>query len=215
MKNIVIQGLGFVGSAMAVAIASSLDRNGKSLFHVIGVDRKNQLGLERIKSINSGRFPFNTNDDKLTSELKKSIERGNLKATNDTNVYATADIVLVSINCDLVNENGQDKIALSAFINSICEIAKNISENTLVIIESTVPPGTCEKIVYPLFEEMFNKRKLNINKFYLAHSYERVMPGDAYFDSIVNYWRVYAGIDEEDAALMPISHYAKLKVNFE
>ena len=199
MKNIVIQGIGFVGSAMAVAIASSLDRNGKSLFHVIGVDRNNQLGLERIKSINSGRFPFNTNDDKLTSELKKSIERGNLKATNDTNVYATADIVLVSINCDLVNENGQDKIALSAFINSICEIAKNISENTLVIIESTVPPGTCEKIVYPLFEEIFNKRKLNINKFYLAHSYERVMPGDAYFDSIVNYWRVYAGIDEESA----------------
>ena len=32
---------------------------------------------------------------------------------------------------------------------------------------------------------------LNINKFYLAHSYERVLPGDEYFDSIINYWRVW------------------------
>ena len=199
MKNIVIQGLGFVGSAMAVAIASSLDGNGKSLFHVIGVDRKNQLGLERIKSINSGSFPFNTNDDKLTSELKKSIERGNLKATDNTNVYATADIVLVSINCDLIIQNGLEKIALDNFTDSIREIAENISENTLVIVESTVPPGTCERIVYPLFIDIFKKRKLNLNKFYLAHSYERVMPGNEYFDSIINYWRVYAGINKESA----------------
>jgi UDP-N-acetyl-D-glucosamine dehydrogenase len=199
MKNIVIQGLGFVGSAMAVAIASSLDGNGKSLFHVIGVDRKNQLGLERIKSINSGSFPFNTNDDKLTSELKKSIERGNLKATDNTNVYATADIVLVSINCDLIIQNGLEKIALDNFTDSIREIAENISENTLVIVESTVPPGTCERIVYPLFIDVFKKRKLDLNKFYLAHSYERVMPGNEYFDSIINYWRVYSGINEESA----------------
>ena len=63
------------------------------------------------------------------------------------------------------------------FTNSIQDIAEHVSEDTLVIIESTVPPGTCKKIIYPLFCDIFKNRKLNINKFYLAHSYERVMPG--------------------------------------
>ena len=88
---------------------------------------------------------------------------------------------------------------MDPFAESIREIAENISEDTLIIIESTVPPGTCETIVYPIFRDVFNKRKLDIKKFYLAHSYERVMPGDQYFDSIINYWRVYAGINEESA----------------
>ena len=199
MKNIVIQGLGFVGSAMAVAVASKLDNKGDPLFHVTGIDLSSSLGRERIDCINSGEFPFKTNDKKLSYELKKVVGRGNLKATNDNSLYAKADIVIVSINCDLVNENGQDKIALSAFISSISQIAENITENTLVIIESTVPPGTCEKIVYSVFEDAFNKRKLNVRKFFLAHSYERVMPGNEYLDSIVNYWRVYAGINDSSA----------------
>ena len=83
---------------------------------------------------------------------------------------------------------------------TIKDVALNVSENTLVIIESTVPPGTCEKIVYPLFIDTFQKRNLNIEKLYLAHSYERVMPGNEYFDSIINYWRVYAGINGASAA---------------
>ncbi len=199
MLSVVIQGLGFVGSAMAIAVASRLDRRGKPLFTVTGIDLDNKTGVERIDSINAGKFPFITNDIKLNNELQKAIERGNLTATSESSVYSEADVVFVNINCDLVNENGQDKIALSVFIDSIREIAENIAEETLVIIESTVPPGTCQKIVYPLFREVFNKRNLDIKKFFLAHSYERVMPGDEYFDSIINYWRVYAGINDASA----------------
>ena len=199
MKNIVIQGLGFVGSAMAVAAASRLDEKNEPLFNVTGIDLPTGLGKERIDCINSRKFPFTTNDKILSSELKKSVDYGNLKATSNKDAYTEADIVLVSINCDLVKQNGQGKIALDHFTRSIKEIVENISEDTLVIIESTVPPGTCEKIVYPLFEDVFNKRKLNINKLFLAHSYERVMPGDEYFDSIINYWRVYAGVNDESA----------------
>ncbi len=64
-------------------------------------------------------FPFVTNDKTLNNKLQKAIERGNLTATSDNNIYSKADIVLVSINCDLINENDQDKIALSSFKNSI------------------------------------------------------------------------------------------------
>ena len=199
MKNIVIQGLGFVGAAMAVAVASILDEKNKPLFHVTGIDLPSEAGQERIDCIASGKFPFKTNDIKLGKELKKAVERGNLNASDDKNRYKDAAIVLVSINCDLIKINGQEKVALDQFVSSIREIAEIISENTLVIIESTVPPGTCEKIIYPIFQNAFNSRKLDINKFFLAHSYERVMPGDNYFDSIINYWRVYSGINEESA----------------
>jgi UDP-N-acetyl-D-glucosamine dehydrogenase len=199
MKNVVVQGLGFVGSAMAVAVASRLDKKNKPVFNVTGIDLSTVLGRERIDCINSGEFPFKTNDNKLSYELQKAIKRRNLKATSAKEAYSEADVVLVSINCDLLKQDGQEKIALENFIDSIREISENIIENTLVIIESTIPPGTCKKIVYPLFQNVFNNRKLNINKLYLAHSYERVMPGDEYLDSIINYWRVYAGINQESA----------------
>ena len=159
MINIVVQGLGYVGSAMAVAVASKLDEKNKPIFHVTGIDLPNRLGLERINAINSGKFPFKTNDSKISFELKKAVERGNLEATTKKNIYSKADVVLVSINCDLIIQNGLEKIALDNFTKSIQDIAEHVSEDTLVIIESTVPPGTCEKIVYPLFKDIFKKRK--------------------------------------------------------
>jgi nucleotide sugar dehydrogenase len=59
-----------------------------------------------------------------------------------------------------------------------------------------VPPGTCEKVVKPILEGELIKRNLPINKLKIAHSYERVMPGSNYYDSIINYWRVYSGIGD-------------------
>jgi UDP-N-acetyl-D-glucosamine dehydrogenase len=197
--NVIIQGLGFVGSAMATAVASKLDNNNQPIFNVKGIDLPYGIGKERIDLINQGIFPFKTNDAKLADKMNEAVKKGNLQAVSNKSVYSEADIVLVSINCDLILENNKEKINLNTFSNSIKEIAENINENTLVIIESTVPPGTCEKIVYPIFKDIFNQRKININKFYLAHSYERVMPGDEYFDSIINYWRVYAGINQESS----------------
>ena len=197
--NVIIQGLGFVGSAMATAVASKLDNNNQPIFNVKGIDLPYGIGKERIDLINQGIFPFKTNDSKLIEKMKDAVNRGNLEAVSNNSVYAEADIVLVSINCDLIIEDNNERIDLKSFSNSIKEIAEKIKEETLVIIESTVPPGTCEKIVYPIFQDTFNQRKLNIDKFYLAHSYERVMPGDKYFDSIINYWRVYSGINKESA----------------
>jgi len=196
MKKIVIQGLGFVGSAMATAISSKLDVYGNPKFNVIGVDLDNKSGSARIDSINKGKFPFNTKDKKLQNELKKSVDRGNLEATTNNEVYSSADVIIVSINCDLINIDGHYQIALNDFVDSLKIIAEQIRENTLLIIESTVPPGTCQKLIQPIFISHFQDKNLDVKKFYLAHSYERVMPGDQYYDSIVNFWRVYSGINE-------------------
>ncbi len=196
MINVAVQGLGFVGCAMSVAIASRTDTEGRPLFNVIGVDLPTKSGQKKIHYLNNGIFPFRNNDKKLSIELGKAVERGNLTATDDKNVYSDVSIIIVSINCDLVTQDEEQKIDLDSFSKSISEIAHRIVEETLVVIESTVPPGTCEKIVYPIFENSFKRRKLNIQKFYLAHSYERVTPGSKYLDSIVNYWRVFAGIND-------------------
>jgi nucleotide sugar dehydrogenase len=80
---------------------------------------------------------------------------------------------------------------------AIRTIGKKIKPQTLIIVETTVPPGTCEKVVLPIISEEFQRRNISSKNILIAHSYERVMPGAEYFDSIVNYWRVYSGISEE------------------
>jgi len=69
----------------------------------------------------------------------------------------------------------------------------------LIIVETTVPPGTCEKVVKPIIQEHLKERGINPYSVYIAHSYERVMPGANYLDSIINFWRVYAGTTVEAA----------------
>ncbi len=186
---------------MATAVSSKLNNDDEPVFNVVGIDQDNIFGKQRIDMINKGIFPFQTNDSLMRDELKKSVKRGNFFATSDTNYYSKADVILISINCDLIKEAGQKNIAIEPFTSGIKDIARKISENTLVIVESTIPPGMCEKIIYPIFCKYLSKRNIDISKFFLAHSYERVMPGKNYLNSIINFWRVYAGIDVKSADL--------------
>ena len=55
------------------------------------------------------------------------------------------------------------------------------------------------KVVKPIIEENSEKEIFPINKLKIGHSYERVMPGPQYIDSIKNYYRVYSGINEYSA----------------
>ena len=82
-------------------------------------------------------------------------------------------------------------------------LGQNIKPDCLVLVETTVPPGTCEKIVKPIIEEEFIKRGIDVKKNppLVAHSYERVMPGAKYVRSIRNFWRVYSGVNEESKKL--------------
>lgn len=196
-KTVCVQGLGFVGSAMSVAISNAKNEQGECLFKVYGVDLPNQAGQDKINALNKGEFPFETTDQNLiqaTEDLKKN---GNFEATSDETVFQKADIVVVDINLDVYyDDNRKPYLNLSAFKNAVNTLGKNIRQDTLVIIETTVPPGTCEKVVKPILEERFKNRGLNPESIKIAHSYERVMPGDYYYNSIINYWRVFSGINE-------------------
>ena len=74
-----------------------------------------------------------------------------------------------------------------------------VKPDVLVLVETTVPPGTSEKIVKPLLKECLEKRNLPVDELKVGHSYERVMPGPKYIDSIQNFYRVFAGVDEKSA----------------
>ena len=76
---------------------------------------------------------------------------------------------------------------------AIRTVARKIKPGALILIETTVPPGTCEKVIWPIICDELEKREIDKDLVYLAHSFERVMPGIGYYDSLVNYWRVYAG----------------------
>ena len=63
-QTVCVQGLGFVGHAMATAVAHAQNDPGEPTFDVVGVDLPTKAGLERIAAINAGRFPFATADAK-------------------------------------------------------------------------------------------------------------------------------------------------------
>ena len=66
-------------------------------------------------------------------------------------------------------------VDLSGFKLAIESIGKNYKEDVLILVETTVPPGTCEKVVKPIIDEQL-LRDMSIEEYRLSHSYERVMP---------------------------------------
>ncbi len=195
-KVVCVQGMGFVGSAMALAVANAKTAEGTPLYNVIGIDVPNEAGYRKTASINNGVFPFENNDRKLAEAQKEAFKNRNLWSTTDSEYFCFADIVVVDINLDVKYAADQSPVLdLNLFKAAMHTLGRYIKADTLVIVETTVPPGTCEKIVFPILKEEFEKRGIDKAHIHIAHSYERVMPGSNYFDSIVNFWRVYSGID--------------------
>lgn len=198
MKTVCIQGLGFVGSAMAIVVALARDETGPK-FNVIGIDLPNKYGRQRVDSINQGIFPFKTSDKDLSSSLAAVCKQGNLKATINPSIYSQADVIIVDINMDISYLDDQPQLDVHALKKAIQEIGYYVLPETLILIETTVPPGTCEKIIAPTLFTELQKRGIKPDSIYLAHSYERVMPGKNYLKSITDYPRVFSGLTEESA----------------
>lgn len=176
--------------------------NSNTPYEVIGVDLPSNQKV--IDDLNKGIFPIQSSDPKVLSFFEEARKRGNFRATSDPAVYAEADVVIVDINLDVQKgeedslKNNAYSVNLNGFKKAMESIACRCKEDVLLLVETTVPPGTCMKIVKPIFEAEFDKRGLP-HTFKIGHSYERVMPGPGYVDSIKNFYRVYSGIDERSA----------------
>jgi nucleotide sugar dehydrogenase len=199
---VVVMGVGFVGAVMAAIVADTVDKkNGHPSKFVIGMQRPSARSFWKIPLLNRGVSPVKAEDPEVDPMIARCVnEKKTLIATYTYDVLKLADVVVVDVQCDYLKEelgnvrSGQtDMAALEA---SLHVIAQHIPANALVLIETTVAPGTTEQVAYPIMKKEFIKRGIESDPL-LAHSYERVMPGRNYVASIRDFWRVCSGINDE------------------
>jgi len=198
---VVVMGVGFVGAVMAAIVADTTDKNGQPSKFVIGMQRPSVRSYWKIPLLNRGVSPVKAEDPEVDPMIERCVKKKKtLIATYTYDVLKLADIVVVDVQCDYLKEDlgdvrtGQtDMVALEA---SLGVIAEHIPPDALVLIETTVAPGTTEQVAYPIMKKIFKKRGIESDPL-LAHSYERVMPGRNYVASIRDFWRVCSGINEE------------------
>ncbi|MFZ2338613.1 MAG: nucleotide sugar dehydrogenase [Bacteroidales bacterium] len=198
---VVVMGVGFVGAVMAAIVADTVDKKGNPSKFVIGMQRPSPRSYWKIPLLNRGVSPVKAEDPEVDPMIARCVnEKKTLIATYTYDVLKLADVVVVDVQCDYIKEElgnvrtgVTDMAALEA---SLHVIAEHIPAEALVLIETTVAPGTTEQVAYPIMKKVFRKRGIKTDPL-LAHSYERVMPGKNYVASIRDFWRVCSGINEK------------------
>ena len=204
---VVVMGLGFVGAVMAAVVADSTDKKtGKPKKFVIGMQRPSTRSFWKIPLLNSGVSPVKAEDPEVDALISRCVlERKNLIATYTYDALSLADVVVVDVQCDFMkHELGNctsGRAEITALEKSMKIIAEKVQPDCLVLIETTVPPGTTEYIAYPAMKKGFLGRGIDKEPL-IAHSYERVMPGKDYVKSIRDFWRVCSGINDESRKMV-------------
>jgi len=154
MLNII--GLGYIGLPTALIFAARG-------IEVVGTDYNETL----INKLKKGELTF---EEKGLEELFNEAQQKGIEFTTDylkTNMY----IITVPTPYDKVTKK-IDPAYLIAAVNSILEVCEN---DSIIIIESTVSPGTIDKFIRPIISEFINQTNQTIH---LVHAPERIIPGD-------------------------------------
>lgn len=198
---VVVMGVGFVGAVMAAIVADTKDKKGNHSKFVIGCQRPSPRSYWKIPMLNKGLSPVKAEDPEVDVLISRCVTKSRtLTATYNSEALTLADCVIVDVQCDYIKnslgdmrDGEADMAALEATLKTIGE---KIPENCLVLIETTVAPGTTEFVAWPILKKEFARRGLKKTPL-LAHSFERVMPGKEYVSSIRDFWRVCSGCDPE------------------
>ncbi len=175
MTKICIFGLGYIGLPTACLFATHGCQ-------VLGIDIKKDI----IEKVNLGIPSFE--EPGLEKLLKEAIDNGTLRASLEPE---TADVFLVAVPTPLDNKT---RVAdLKAVGQAARSISHYLKQGNLVVIESTVPPFTCEKMVLPILEQSGLKGGKD---FSLAYCPERAIPGDTLHEMVYND-RVIGGLDKK------------------
>jgi UDP-N-acetyl-D-mannosaminuronic acid dehydrogenase len=182
MKNlqITIFGLGYIGLPTAALFA-------KRKINVIGVARNK----ERIGMINEGKSPIV--EAGLNELVHNTVKSGYLSATdNGKDAIKNSNIMIVIVPTPMDEYNRADLTA----VKSTCEIISHgLKKDDMVIIESTVPQGTCQNIIIPILENSGLKAGLD---FGIAYTPERALPNNTIYEMTHNA-RVIGGINDASA----------------
>jgi UDP-N-acetyl-D-glucosamine dehydrogenase len=157
-KVLAIIGQGYVGLPLAMAAV-------EAGWTVIGVDNFEA----KVSQINSGSSPV---EDISNEQLQAAIESGAYKATSDFSAVSQASVITICVPTPLDDERKPD---LTLLQSAAARIAPYVSNETLVVSESTSYPGTLRNIIIPLVNE---KKPATTILVYFASAPERVNPGD-------------------------------------
>ncbi|MEW6252918.1 MAG: UDP binding domain-containing protein, partial [Planctomycetota bacterium] len=145
--------------------------------------------------------PVKAEDPEVDTIIRRCVkDKGTLCATYTNDVLRLADCVVVDVQCDYIKEDlgnlRTGRADMAALEKSFEVIGKLIQPKCLVLIETTVAPGTTEYVALPILKRAFAARGITGEPL-LAHSFERVMPGKEYVRSIRDFWRVCSGVNTE------------------
>jgi UDP-N-acetyl-D-mannosaminuronic acid dehydrogenase len=202
MRRIVVFGMGYVGIPIAALFA---DVDG---FTVTGVQRASKRSGWKIEWLNEGRNPIGGDEPGLSELIDRVVRKGTFKVTDSVSACKDAEVVLI----DVQTPTDSYRVPRYESLREVsAEIGRNIQRGTLVVVESTVAPGTTEKVVKPLLEES-SGMKAGVD-FFLAFCYERVMVGRL-IKNIVELPRVVGGINDESTsrAVDLYGHIVKAKL---
>lgn len=183
VQKIIVVGMGYVGIPAAGLFA---DVKG---FTVTGIQRKSKRSGWKIDLLNKGKNPIGGDEPGLDTLIKKVVKKHTFHVTDDFNECKNADVILIDV------QTPTDDKGVPHY-ESLKEVSKKIGttmpKGVLVVIESTVAPGTTQNIVQPILEEE-SGLKAGAD-FSLAFSYERVMVGRL-LHNITKLPRIVGGID--------------------
>ncbi|MGB2781214.1 MAG: UDP binding domain-containing protein [Phycisphaerae bacterium] len=199
---VVVMGVGFVGAVMAAIIADTVDKKtGKPSKFVIGCQRPSTRSYWKIPLLNRGQSPVKSEDPEVDPMIARCVlEKKTLTATYNSDCLALADCVVVDVQCDYTKHDlgnmRSGEAEMAALEATLRTIGEKIRPDCLVLIETTVAPGTTEFVAFPILKKAFVARGIRSLPI-LAHSFERVMPGREYVSSIRDFWRVCSGCNPE------------------
>jgi len=199
---VVVMGVGFVGAVMAAIIADTVDKKtGKPGKFVIGCQRPSPRSYWKIPLLNRGQSPVKAEDPEVDPMIARCVnQKKTLVATYTSDCLKLADCVVVDVQCDYTKQQLGNmctgEAEMSALEATMKTIGERIDPKCLVLIETTVAPGTTEFVAWPIMKKAFAKRGIESAPL-LSHSFERVMPGREYVSSIRDFWRVCSGCTPE------------------
>lgn len=175
-QTLAIIGQGYVGLPLAMAAADAG-------WTVIGIDNFET----KVAQINSGSSPV---EDISDAQLQAAIAKGAYKATTDFSTVSQASVITICVPTPL-NEKREPDLALLR--SAATGVAPYVSNETLVVSESTSYPGTLRDVIIPIVDSLKPKDSVSI---YFASAPERVDPGNALWNQ-KNTPRLVGGINDE------------------
>jgi UDP-N-acetyl-D-glucosamine dehydrogenase len=176
--QVTVVGQGYVGLPLAIAAA-------QAGYLVFGLDHN----VEKVTLLSSGKSVI---EDLSDEEIKKTVDSKCFLPTTDQSVTSRSELVLICVPTPLSDDHKPD---LELLISAITMVGKNLKSGTLVIVESTIEPGTCRKILLPI---LLKESGLKLGEVEIAYSPERIDPSNKKW-GIRNTPKLVAGLTENSA----------------